>query len=435
MVCWTFDPDNPETWQMNRTLLFSAGQLLLVLAFCLNVWAVNPNEVVSAMVQGDHETAETLARELLSTASPDEKIGARNLLGMVLGQAGNYEEAILLFQENIQEEPANAGAYANLGEALRRAGRPREALEPLQKTVELQPESILYALKLRLARVEAGEDEEIGEETARQLQQNPPPADWLITAAAIALHREKWSEAKILLEQAKATFQPQLYGELMQDVAFSRHAEQPELAGLFPKLEVAPAAGTKTLEAAGAYSKGEFSQALQLLQQAEKSDEAAGPIANVRGGVYMAQGDYPKAREEFRRALELAPGDVSLHLNYGESLRANGQSDEASQVFQRALQLDPENEFIAIKLSFTLVEAGQGAEVLGAGLKDLKGGPLLLGKAAAAASQGQMAEAAEFFQGAKDSMPPEVFAGILRDPVFLPYRDTPELSGFFPAAD
>jgi len=388
---------------------------------------------IQALQSGDLDAAEKLAREVVAKAGPDDLPAARNLLGMVLGQAGRYDEAIVLFQENARANPKDAGAHANLAQALRRAGRPGEAIPQLEKAVELLPDSQLYALQLRLAQIESGRDEEIGQATMEKLQSSPPPADWLLTAAAIALHRERWEEARTILGQARATIQPQLLGEILQDPAFSRHANQPELDGVFPKLEARPTPGPQTLQAVQAYKEGNLDKALELLQQAEKSDEEKGPVFTLRGGVLMAQSKFPEAAEAFRNALALQPGDQSLYLNYGESLRAGKQFRQASEVFQKGLQLDAGNELLGLKLAFALVEAGQGAEVLNLGLKDVKAGPLLLGKAVAAASQDQMTEAASFFQQAKDSLPPEVFAGILRDPVFLPYRDNPKLSGFFPA--
>jgi tetratricopeptide (TPR) repeat protein len=390
-------------------------------------------QTILALQSGDLATAEKLAREVLAKTEPDNLPAARNLLGMVLGQSGRYDEAIVLFRENTLANPEDAGAHANWAQALRRAGRPEEAIPQLQKAAELMPDSLLYALQLRLARIESGEDEEIGQITMVKLQESPPPADWLLTAAAIALHREKWEEAKSLLGQARATIQPQLFGEILQDPAYSRYADRPELAGVFPKLETRPAPGPLTLEAVKAYKERNYNEALDRLQRAEEAGEAPGPISTVRGGVLMAESKFGEAAEAFKNALLLSPGDPSLYLNYGESLRANKQYPEASEVFQKGLQLDSGNELLGLKLAFTLVEAGQGAQVLETGLKDAKSGPLLIGKAAAAASQGQMTEAAEFLKSAKESLPPEAFTGILQDPVFSPYRDTPELSGFFQA--
>lgn len=131
------------------------------------------------------------------------------------------------------------------------------------------------------------------------------------------------------------------------------------------------------------------------------------------------------------RALEVSEGDISLYLNYGESLRANGNSGEASEVFQRALQPDPGNEFIAIKLAFVLVEAGQGNEVLESGLKEATKGPLLIGKAAAAADAGQITEAAQLLADASKGLDVTTFTAIIQDPVFRPHRDHPELKKFF----
>jgi len=390
-------------------------------------------QTIEALQRGELEVAERLAREALEKSAADDQPAARNLLGMVLGQAGRYEEAIDLFKRNADANPQNAGAFANWAQALRRAGRSGEAIAPMEKAVELLPDSALYAFQLRLARIESGEDEAVGRTTMGQLQENPAAADWLLTAAAIALHREKWDEAKTLLTQAKISMELQYFAEILQDPAFLKHADREELAGVFPTLEIRPAAGAKTLEAVQAYQVGKLDEALELLQQAAQAGEPEGPISTVRGGVLMAQKKFGDAADAFELAVRSSPGDPSLYLNHGESLRAAKRYREASEAFQIGLRMEPGNELLGLKLAFSLIEAGQAAGVLNTGLKDAKQGPLLLGKAAAAASLGEVAMAAEFFEDARESMPPDAFGAMLQDPVFAACRETDGLSGFFPA--
>jgi len=51
--------------------------------------------------------------------------------------------------------------------------------------------------------------------------------------------------------------------------------------------------------------------------------------------------DFPTAEKEFRRALELAPGDAGAKTGLGYSLLAQGKLDEAERVCREATALDP----------------------------------------------------------------------------------------------
>lgn len=392
-------------------------------------------KAIQALEQGDHEAAEKHARLALNSAKPEDMAAARNLMGIILGQAGKFDEAIQWFKLNAESNPDDVGALTNWAQALRRAGRPGEAIPHLRKATELMPDATLYALQLRLARIENGEDEAVGRAAMGELERKPVPIDWLLTAAAVALHREKWEEAKILLTQARAVMTPQQMGEILQDPAFSRHADRDELADVFPQRVMQPTAGPRTMEALNAYMAGQHDEALELLKQASQEGEADGPILTIRGGILMEQGRFEDAAKALEAALQTSPGDLSLYLNYGEALRASKRHEEASKVFQQGLKLDPLHELIALKLAFTLTEMGQGAEVLESGLKDIKQGPLMMGKAAAAASLGRFAEAGEFLLIAKESMPEEAFAAMLKDPALSRHRENRELGQFFAPGD
>lgn len=388
-------------------------------------------QVVDAMLSGNFTEAERLARSLVDQSPEENKPTARNLLGMVLGQSGNYDEAIAVFAQNARERPNDASAFANWAEALRRAGRPEEALEKLTKAAELQSNSRLYAIKLLLVRIEMGESTEVLEIAQQQLRQNSSNPEWLIPAAAASIKQGDWQSAREFLERLQLLVDSQTYGESLQDIAFSRYENQPELKGLFPKLAKIAPDGPLTQEAIREFSRKHFSEASRLLNEAEANGEPMGSIWNLRGGIQMEQGDFKQAVESFRRAAKLAQSNGSILMNYAEALRATGNSPQAVAIFQEALRANPGNELIAMKLAFALVENGKSKEVSAIQLRQASSGLLLIGKAAAAADQGQFETAAALLDQARIKLPQEHFASILRDPIFNPYRSQPSLLKFF----
>ncbi len=185
---------------------------------------------VAAFQAGDSDRASALAAECIASG---ENLGdAHILLGTIAARDGRHDEAGKAFAAAVAAEPANAMAYYNWSESLRHAGRPQEALEKLSAAMSRNPGEPLYALKQRLARIEAqdGLDQLVGE-TQAQVQLDPPAGDWLLTAAAIDLSRGENASAARMLEGARRNMQPILFvGILQEDPFFMRFRDNPAVA-------------------------------------------------------------------------------------------------------------------------------------------------------------------------------------------------------------
>ena len=65
---------------------------------------------------------------------------------------------------------------------------------------------------------------------------------------------------------------------------------------------------------------------------------------NGKGMCLSVLGDYQKAMECFRQAVNYDDSDVWFWHNYGEALCKTGRADEARAAFDRALDIMPEHE-------------------------------------------------------------------------------------------
>jgi len=105
--------------------------------------------------------------------------------------------------------------------------------------------------------------------------------------------------------------------------------------------------------------------ALKALELDPTLAEAHTSLGVVR---FLADWDWPEAERDFRRALELNPGDVEAHRMYSHYLSAMGRAEEALAESRRAQELDPRSIAAQITIGWTFYYArryGQAVEQCG----------------------------------------------------------------------
>ncbi len=85
--------------------------------------------------------------------------------------------------------------------------------------------------------------------------------------------------------------------------------------------------------------------ALQALALDSTLAAAHAALAHVR---FVHDYDWPAAEKGFRRALELNPGEVTAHQNYGYLLLTTGRFALATRELRRAREIDPLSPFVAV---------------------------------------------------------------------------------------
>ena len=81
---------------------------------------------------------------------------------------------------------------------------------------------------------------------------------------------------------------------------------------------------------------------------------------NNQGVVYMDQHNYTRGREEFARALALAPDYASAQANLGIAYYALGKYDSAATALQTAIAIDP--DLLHANYALGLIYNAQGRE-------------------------------------------------------------------------
>ena len=91
----------------------------------------------------------------------------------------------------------------------------------------------------------------------------------------------------------------------------------------------------------------------------EPGMEASPDIYRDFGDYYMRHGSLDEAEASFRKALERAPGAVSLYIKLGEVLRLQGRTEEAVGYLQKGVELDPDGAEARNNLGVALIELGE----------------------------------------------------------------------------
>lgn len=179
--------------------------------------------------EGDSE-----AEAYKSVAAGEQVAQAYNLIGTMAARRQDFPVALWAFGKAQEAEPADPMAFYNASEALRNEGRTTEAIEQLRAAIQRNPGEPLFAMKLRLARIEAGEGKFLIPEVSEQLKIDPPAGDWLLTAGAISLSNGRYEEAAGVLARAKDAMQPILFvGILREDPFFKKFADRPEVRAFY----------------------------------------------------------------------------------------------------------------------------------------------------------------------------------------------------------
>ena len=197
------------------------------LDYHLALVAFEKGDLSHAMVQLDRSIAEG-----------EELAASYNLRGTLTNRLHGVNRGLPSLQTATQLDPFNARYYFFYGEALRRAGKPQAALDALQKAVDrLREPSLegLYRLKMRLAKIELGQEKDFADELAAELERPSPPVDWLCTAAAVEIRAGRFENAAGYFDRALALPERQLVEVRLHDFFFFGYAHEKALARFYPE--------------------------------------------------------------------------------------------------------------------------------------------------------------------------------------------------------
>ncbi|MGE0360974.1 MAG: tetratricopeptide repeat protein [Vicinamibacterales bacterium] len=248
-----------------------------------------------------------------------------------------YVEAALQASKNAAAlAPDDAGVRVALGVTLTRSGRNAEAVQELQRALAGEPNHDEARRYLGRALAALGRVDEA-------------VAEW---RKALAVRPNNW---QVLSDMGLALYQATRYDEA--EAAYRQLAEmQPDNVIAFQMLGTVNQVRGRNDEALGFYERA---IAISPVPQA---------LSNM-GALYHARGDYSRAVDAYRRALEQRPNAAATHRNLGDSLLRLGRGADARAAYRRAAELaeaaravNPADALNLASLAVYLQKAGESAE-------------------------------------------------------------------------
>jgi len=237
-------------------------------------------------------------------------------LGTVLLGKRQYDRAEAEFLMALRFDPESPQALSGLAVLYEAKGEPEKALEILRRLVAL----------------DAGTDRGALVKLAELFIQLGRPADGVLYLEALKLPPEARDKARVGLLIAQ--------GMLLAASDRPRDAE----TALLKALDLEPTSTHAMQELFGLYDAQGRAAALEpRLRQALARDPRLPMHHNWLGLALKRKGDVTAARQEFERALEIAPDFVGTMANLGSLYLQTGKVSEAAVILQQAVDKDPGN--------------------------------------------------------------------------------------------
>jgi len=222
------------------------------------------------------------------TPSTDSQaVGQALQQAITLHQAGNLQEAELLYRTILKARPDHPDANHNLGVLAVQVQQPSAGLPHFKAALEANPDQGQYWLSYIDALIQTGQTD-----VARQV-----------------------------LEEGR---QHGLQGESVETVAGRLPPGTQEISSL------------TTL-----FGEGRYAEAEATARRLTEIFPHDGVGWKALGAAFKLQGQTTESLEPMRKAAELMPEDAEAHSNLGAALKDLGQLEDAVASFRRAIEIDP----------------------------------------------------------------------------------------------
>ena len=296
------------------------------------------NQIIELLQKGAMPEAETLCRNAVDELGDVNFIA---LLGTILAQSDQLEEAEAHLRRAVQIAPEYPKANEELGSVLLNLGKPADAVGFLKTATTLNPKSASAFFKL------GGALKLIGKEEEAQVA--------LDKATSLSPNRAKLEEASLLFAEGKFRQAEKLARELVTEnprdvnaaLLLARIAMDAkcfdDAEGLLRKIvEIAPRYIRAWHELAESVKEQHrVEEEVKILEHALSLDEKNSESHYRYAAALATTGQSEKSVEFYRNATELKPDQVGAYIGLGHVLKTLGEYEEGISAYKKAIELKP----------------------------------------------------------------------------------------------
>ena len=258
----------------------------------------------------DAEARASLQQALAENPNSDRALG---LLASMELQNKQPEKALALVQEQIGKVPNNPSMYVQLAELQMRTGDNAGALASAQKAVQLAPTNGLAVMALSRAELARGDAQSAINAWQSYLMLKPTDAQGYAVLGSLQQAR---GENQTAADSYKK--------------ALSIQPDQPVANNNLAFLMI--------------QSGGNTDVALSYAQAARRAMPNAPNTADTLGWVYYTKGTYTSARDLLEQAEKGAPDDAAIQYHLGMTYKKLANEADATTHLKKAIALAPDSD-------------------------------------------------------------------------------------------
>ena len=346
---------------------------------------------------GKIQPAADLVKEILQVRPKDCDTMIQQ--ARVLIAQGKADDAILVSQQTVRDDPSSPQAHYVLGMAYSGAGHLGQAKSELEEALKYGSNMPIVLLALARMNLASGDIQAAQDYANQAIQLNGDDAAAHVLLGTALLRRKQFAPARaeFLKAQKLAPGDPAICLDLAQTFAGEknwREAEQDnedalklnpryvpalaQMAALWVSQQQTAKAVARVQDylsrfpddASGHYIMGElrlqakqYDEAEAELNQATQLDAGMLVAYLQLGGLLQQRGDLDAAIARYRKALSLQPKSAPLTIMLGNLFEAKGDLEQARRYYEAALMLDSRSAVAANDLAWVYATQNTNLDV------------------------------------------------------------------------
>ncbi len=346
-------PDNPHIPQLQARLLHEAErdqEAAELLADALDRFpdAVQLRLLYARMLVSLNRMPQAQEEfERLLESDPDDPELLLSV-GLVALENGQSELARSYLERLIEQDANNTTAYYYLGQLAEQRGASEEAIDYYRKVEQGQEWLPALAQRAQLL-MQQGRQSEARTVLEQARATHPQRAGSLyLLEAELLLEHDQPDATAALLRQALKRFPDHTQLLYLRAMLAQKQGRLDDLERDLRRVLAQEPNNAAALNALGytlADQTERLDEARQLIEQAYRLTPNDPAVIDSMAWVLYRQGDYPRALELLAHAYGLMP-DHEIAAHYGELLWVTGQPAEAKAIWREALESQPDSDVL-----------------------------------------------------------------------------------------